>query len=321
VKRAASSGAASAGFKRVPERQRTLRSAVGCRGVGLHSGAEVNLVLRPARPNAGVVVRRTDLVNGGGIIPLVWRNVVGSRMATTVGNEYGATVATVEHLMAALAGCGVDNVTVEIDAGEIPVMDGSAAPFVTLIERAGLIEQNAVRRAIRVLRPIAVGDETKSLSVHPAPEFGISFDIDFDEPTISRQRMSVTLENGAFKHEIARARTFGFEHEVAQLRRSGLALGGSLENAVVISRGAVLNEGGLRYDDEFVRHKILDCVGDLYLAGAPIVGRVRGFRSGHALNHALLQALFADEAAWCYTLLSAGPAEADWSDRRAAANS
>jgi UDP-3-O-[3-hydroxymyristoyl] N-acetylglucosamine deacetylase len=281
----------------------------------------VNLVLRPAKPNSGIVVRRTDVANGGGLISLTWRNIVGSRMATTVGNEYGATVATVEHLMAALAGCGVDNALVDVDAAEIPVMDGSAAPFVALIERAGSVEQNAVRRAIRVLRPIEVGDATKNLSVHPAPEFGVSFEIDFDEPSISRQKKSVTFDNGAFKHEIARARTFGFEHEVAQLRRNGLALGGSLENAVVISRGAVLNEGGLRYDDEFVRHKILDCVGDLYLAGAPIIGRVRGFRSGHALNHALLQALFADEAAWCYTFPPAEPAEVDWSTRRAAANS
>jgi UDP-3-O-[3-hydroxymyristoyl] N-acetylglucosamine deacetylase len=300
-----------------------LRSPVGCRGIGLHSGTDINLLLKPARPGTGIVVRRTDVANGGSIIPITWRNVAGSRMATTIGNHYGMSISTIEHLMAAFAGCGIDNAVVEVDAAEVPVMDGSAAPFVAMIERAGVVEQNAPRRAIKVLRPVEVGDATKNMSIHPAEEFRVSFEIDFDEPAIRRQSKSIALEGDAFKNEIARARTFGFEHEVDQLRRSGLALGGSLENAVVISRGAVLNEGGLRYEDEFVRHKILDCVGDLYLAGGPILGHVFGFRSGHALTHALLKALFADDGAWCWT---APPADAcapplGWPARQIAANS
>jgi UDP-3-O-[3-hydroxymyristoyl] N-acetylglucosamine deacetylase len=293
--------AAAARRHRAYVRQCTLRFPVGCRGIGLHSGADINLLLKPGRPGSGIVVRRTDVVNGGSVIPISWRHVAGSRMATTVGNEYGVSISTIEHLMAALAGCGVDNAVVEVDAAEIPVMDGSAAPFVAMIERAGIVEQDALRQAIKVLRPIEVGDAAKSMSIRPADEFRVSFEIDFDEPAIRRQSRTITLVGDAFKNEIARARTFGFEHEVDQLRRSGLARGGSLENAVVISRGAILNEGGLRYDDEFVRHKILDCIGDLYLAGAPILGHVFAFRSGHAMTHALLDALFADDRAWCYT--------------------
>jgi UDP-3-O-[3-hydroxymyristoyl] N-acetylglucosamine deacetylase len=303
----------------VPARQQTLRSAISCRGIGLHSGAEIDLLIRPGRPGTGIVVRRTDVLNGGATIPVSWRNVAGSRMATTVGNEYGVTVSTIEHLMAALAGCGVDNAVVEVDAAEIPVMDGSAAPFVALIERAGLVEQNAPRQAIQILRPVQVGDATKNMSIHPSPVPRISFEIDFGESAIRRQSRTVTLDSETFRNGIARARTFGFEHEVDQLRRSGLARGGSLDNAVVISAGGILNKGGLRYDDEFVRHKILDCIGDLYLAGAPILGHVFGYRSGHAMTHALLKALFADDVAWRF-VAAPGQVEAqDWSSQPIAA--
>ena len=258
------------------------------------------MAIRPAGPNAGITIRRTDIANGGSLIPLNWQHIVDSRLATTVGNSYGITVSTVEHLMAALAGCQIDNAIVEVDGPELPIMDGSARPFVAMIEQAGTRVQNAPRRMIRVDKRIVVGDHEKSLSLTPAQNFSLSFEIDFDSSNISRQKLAIHIDNDAFKSDIAGARTFGFAHEVDKLRSIGLALGGSLDNAIVIDGDHVLNEDGLRFHDEFVRHKILDCIGDLYLAGAPIIGHVYGVRSGHGLNHSLLQALFEDDDAWSY---------------------
>ena len=245
-------------------------------------------------------MRRTDMANGGALIPVTWRNVVDTRLATTVGNDHGVTVSTVEHLMAALAGCEIDNAIIDVDGPELPIMDGSAAPFVFLIECAGTVEQSAARQVIEIRKPVSVGDGTRSLSLMPGSGFSVHFEIDFDTEAFARQELAVQMGDGAFKTDIARARTFGFEHEVDRLRDAGFALGGSLDNAIVISGGDILNEDGLRYRDEFVRHKILDCIGDLYLAGAPIVGHVHGTRSGHSLNHRLLQTLFEDPEAWCY---------------------
>jgi len=282
-------------------RQRTLKSPIGCSGIGLHSGHTVSMTIHPAADDTGIIFRRTDLARGEGDIAAHWRNVVDTRMATTIGNAFGARVGTIEHLMAAFAGCGIDNALVELDAAEVPVMDGSAAPFVFLIECAGIADRAAPRCAIKVVKPVRVGDGARSIAVRPAPGFSVSFEIDFDSGAIARQALGLRLMNGAFKTDIARARTFGFEHEVSALREAGLALGGSLDNAVVIRGDTVLNVEGLRYDDEFVRHKILDCIGDLYLAGGPIIGRVEGARSGHALNHKLLKALMADDDAWSYT--------------------
>ena len=280
--------------------QRTLSSSVRCAGIGLHSGKAVEMSIGPAEPGSGITLRRTDVANGGAFIPMNWRYIVDSRLATTVGNDYGITVSTVEHLMAALAGCQIDNAIVEVDGPELPIMDGSAGPFVAMIERAGMRIQDAPRRMIRVDKRVAVGDHEKSLSLTPSRGFSLSFEIDFDQSSISRQKLAIHMENGAFKSDIAVARTFGFAHEVDRLRSVGLALGGSLDNAIVIEGDRVLNEDGLRFQDEFVRHKILDCIGDLYLAGAPIIGHVHGARSGHGLNHALLRALFEDDDAWSY---------------------
>jgi len=277
--------------------QKTLRASVGCRGVGLHCGKTITMMLLPAAPGAGLAFRRTD-IDGAPVIPVRWDRVVDTRLATTLGNEDGVRVATVEHLMAALAGCEVDNALIEIDGPEVPVMDGSAAPFVKLIEHVGTVEQRARRRAIQVLKEIEVRDDDRSLSIAPHPVLEVSFEIDFESPAIARQTRSAQLVNGTFKSDIAAARTFGFAEDVDALRRAGLALGGSLDNAIVIRDGRILNKDGLRYDDEFVRHKILDCIGDLYLAGAPILGRVHGVRSGHALHHLLLESLFADDSAW-----------------------
>jgi len=281
-------------------RQKTLKTSISCTGIGLHSGHKVAMTLHPADVGAGIRFHRSDVAAGDADIQASWRNVVDTRMATTLGNQAGTRISTVEHLMAALAGCGIDNAVIEIDAAEVPVMDGSAAPFVFLVECAGVVEQDAPRRAIRIDRPVSVGDEKRFVTARPDDVFNVSFEIDFENAAVARQALSLRLVNGAFKTEIARARTFGFAHEVEALREAGLARGGSLDNAVVISGETVLNGEGLRYSDEFVRHKILDCVGDLYLTGAPIIGQIDALRSGHTLNHRLLNALFADDAAWSW---------------------
>ncbi|WP_142848825.1 UDP-3-O-acyl-N-acetylglucosamine deacetylase [Telmatospirillum sp. J64-1] len=283
-----------------PQRQHTLKSAITCKGVGLHSGAKITMTLRPGEANSGIVFRRVDIPGKGALIPAHWASVSDTRMNTCISNDQGVGVKTIEHLMAALAGMGIDNAEIDINGEEVPVMDGSAAPFLFLIECAGVVEQDAPRRAIRVLKPVVVTDGDKMASLMPSDSFSVRFEIDFSSNAINRQECALDLSEGAFKAEISRARTFGFEQEVSALRSMGLARGGSLDNAVVISSDGerVLNEEGLRYDDEFVRHKILDAVGDLYLAGAPLLGHFHGIRSGHALNNRLLRALFADDQAW-----------------------
>ena len=210
----------------------------------------------------------------------------------------GTIVGTVEHLMAALAGMGIDNLIIEIDGPEVPIMDGSAAPFVFLIECAGVIEQDMPRRAIKVIKPVSIVAEGAMAALYPDDEFSMSFEIDFDNPLVRHQRMSIAPDPGSFKSEISRARTFGFLHDVDRLRTAGLARGGSLDNVIVVAGDQVLNSDGLRYSDEFVRHKLLDALGDLYLAGAPVIGQFRGVRSGHSHNRRLLEALFADDDAW-----------------------
>lgn len=280
-------------------RQKTLKASIHCRGIGLHSGTRVNIALHPGAPGTGIIFRRRDA--GGAEIKAQWRNVVDSSLCTTIGNNNGLAIATVEHLMAAFAGLEVDNAIVELDGPEVPVMDGSAAPFVFLIECAGLVEQHLPRQAIKVLKPVSVGVPGKSAALLPADRLCLSFAIDFSSGAINRQELTLTIEPEIFKHDISRARTFGFLHEVKQMRAAGLARGGSLDNAIVISGDRVLNEEGLRYGDEFVRHKVLDALGDLYLMGRPVLGHFHGVRSGHALNHRLITALFADPTAWCLT--------------------
>jgi UDP-3-O-[3-hydroxymyristoyl] N-acetylglucosamine deacetylase len=261
------------------------------------------MTLLPAPADTGIIFRRTDADGNGLEIEAHVANVVDGRMCTTLGDGNGASIATVEHLMAALSGCGIDNLYVEVDGGELPIMDGSAAPFVFLIECAGIVEQDAPRRAIEILKPVSVEDQDRRAEISPGEGFSVGFEIEFGSGAIGQQDMAVELVNGTFKGELSRARTFGFVEEVDQLRAMGLALGGSLDNAVVVSGDEVLNEDGLRYENEFVRHKILDCVGDLYLAGAPIIGHFKGHRSGHALNHSILRSLLADQSCWRYTTM------------------
>lgn len=280
-------------------RQNTLRRSINCVGITLHGGDKVGLTLRPAEANTGVVFRRIDIPESKEI-RATWENVTDTRMCTTIANGDGVTVSTIEHLMSALAGCGIDNVYVDIDGHEVPVMDGSAQPFVFLIECAGVLEQDAHRRIIKILKPVRVDAEDKMAELLPSDTFSVSFEIDFDNEVVANQTISVNLVNGNYKKEVARARTFGFMHEIEKLQAAGLGLGGSLDNAVIVAGDKVLNEDGLRYNDEFVRHKVLDAVGDLYTAGSLICGSYKGVRSGHALTNKLLQALFADESAWCY---------------------
>jgi UDP-3-O-[3-hydroxymyristoyl] N-acetylglucosamine deacetylase len=300
--------------------QRTLKSQIHCRGVGLHSGAKIAMTLRPAPADSGIVFRRTDEQGAGAVIAATWRNAVDSALCTRIHNGEGISISTIEHLMAAFAGAEIDNAIVELDGPEVPIMDGSSAPFLFLIECAGIVEQDAARRAIKILKTITVADGEKSVSLMPDDCFSMSFEIDFASRVVSRQDISVVFDSETFKSEISRARTFGFLHEVERMRAAGLARGGSLDNAVVVSGDTILNEGGLRYSDEFVRHKLLDSLGDLYLAGAPFIGHFRGVRSGHALNRQLLEALFSDPANWCETTLSRGEAldAPVWSERRLA---
>jgi UDP-3-O-[3-hydroxymyristoyl] N-acetylglucosamine deacetylase len=281
--------------------QRTVKAPIGCVGVGLHTGRRVSLNLRPADPGHGIVFRRTDL---GRDIPARFDRVVDTQLATVLGDESWASarIGTVEHLMAALSALGVDNLLVEVDGPEIPILDGSAAPFVFLLDCAGIAEQSVPRTQIEIRRPVRVSDGDAFAELRPAaaenPGLEMALSIDFAAPAIGRQALSLCLTPESFRAELARARTFTLAEEVAQMRAAGLAQGGSLDNAVVVDQARVLNPGGLRMQDEFARHKLLDAVGDLALAGAPLCGRFIAHRSGHGLNNRLLRALFADASAW-----------------------
>jgi UDP-3-O-[3-hydroxymyristoyl] N-acetylglucosamine deacetylase len=281
-------------------RQRTLKNSISCAGIGLHSGSKITMTLHPAEVDTGIVFRRIDIAGGGALIPALWSNVSDTRLNTCIADAEGAAVYTIEHLMAALAGMGIDNAIIDINGLEVPVMDGSAAPFLFLIECAGIVEQSAPRQALKVLKRVEIRDGDKTAMLVPAHNFSLHVEIDFPIPAIRRQECFLPMTVGAFKTEISRARTFGFEQDVAAMRAAGLGKGGSLDNAVVIASDGekILNEEGLRYDDEFVRHKTLDAVGDLSLAGTPILGHFRGVRCGHALNNRLLRELFADRSAW-----------------------
>ena len=283
-------------------RQHTLSHPVTCAGVALHSGAQVRMCLRPAPVNSGIVFRRTDVAADIADIPARFDHVGDCTLSTSIQNAHGTRIITIEHLMAALSGAGIDNLVVELDGPEVPAMDGSSAPFLFLIEAAGLVAQDAPRRAIRILEAIRVTDGDRAVELVPGDGFGIEFEIDFASGAIARQAGAFDLRGQGFKAELSRARTFGMRQEIDWMRSKGLALGGSLDNAVVVDGDVVMNDGGLRYPDEFVRHKALDAVGDLYLAGAPIIGTFRGSKSGHALNNRLLRTLFATPGAFAWTI-------------------
>lgn len=272
-------------------KQHTLKDSIGATGIGLHSGAKVYMTLRPAPANTGIVFRRLDLPEPVDI-PATALNVTETNLGTTLQCGEGK-VATVEHLLSALAGLGIDNVFIDLTAAELPIMDGSAAPFVFLIQSAGIEEQSADKRFIRIVRPVEVTEGDKWARFAPYDGFRVNLEIDFDHPVLRkrRQRASLDFSTTAFLKEISRARTFGFLKDVENLRANELALGGSLDNAIVMDEYRVINEDGLRFQDEFVRHKVLDAVGDLYLLGSCLIGEFSGFKSGHKLNNLLLRAL------------------------------
>jgi UDP-3-O-[3-hydroxymyristoyl] N-acetylglucosamine deacetylase len=270
-------------------RQRTLGTAVSCTGIGLHSGDKVTVTLRPAHPDHGIVFYRTDLASSPPIPARIDR-VVDSRRATTLGVD-DVRIATVEHLLAALCGMGVDNVRVEVDGPEIPILDGSAAPFVYVLRTAGIVSQKPSKRFLLVRRPVEVRSNGQWARIAPARRLSIACTIDFDHPLIQRQTYRMDFSDSAFAQDVARARTFGFMEEVERMRRENLALGGTLGNAVVVDDFHILNPDGLRFPDEFVRHKVLDALGDLMLVGIPIVGQFESYKGGHATNHDLLRVL------------------------------
>jgi len=279
-------------------RQRTLKSSIKATGVGVHTGHKVTLVLRPAAPDTGIVFCRSDLP-GNPAIPARAHNVVDTRMATVLEKD-GARVSTVEHLMSAFFGLGIDNAYVDVSAEEVPIMDGSAATFVFLLQQAGIEPQAAPRKYLRVVKPVAIEQGDKRVGLAPYAGFKVGFSIEFRHPVFEQSETTVDIDFGevSFVKEVARARTFGFTQDVEAMRNAGLGRGGSLDNAIVVDDFRVLNAEGLRFDDEFVKHKALDAVGDLYLAGHPLIGAFRGHKSGHALNNQLVRALLEDASAW-----------------------
>ena len=279
-------------------KQRTVKSLVKASGVGLHTGQKVRITLRPAPPDTGIVFRRVDLASPVDI-PARAGLVGEARLASTLIKD-GVKIHTVEHLMSALSGLGVDNAFIDLDAPELPIMDGSASPFALLLQQAGLVEQAAAKKFLRVKKVVEVREGDKWARLEPYAGFKLSFSIDFRHPVIERSTQSVTVDfaETSYLKEIARARTFGFMHEVEALKDSGLALGGGLDNAVVLDEAGVLNSEGLRFADEFIRHKLLDAIGDLYLMGKPLLGAFTAHKSGHALNNQLVRAVLADRSAF-----------------------
>jgi UDP-3-O-[3-hydroxymyristoyl] N-acetylglucosamine deacetylase len=282
-------------------KQRTLKKQVSATGVGLHNGEKVTITLKPADIDAGIVFRRADLP-GEPTIKAQPEAVRDTRMCSALEHN-GARVATVEHLMSALAGLGVDNIEVVVTASEIPIMDGSSGPFVYLLQQAGIVEQNAAKKFIQIIKTVEVVEGDKWVRFEPYNGFKMDFTIDFAHPVFEHSGKNVKIDFGdnTYIKEISRARTFGFMHEVEYLRANGLARGGSLDNAIVLDEYRILNADGLRYEDEFAKHKVLDAIGDLYMLGHPLLASFVAYKSGHALNNALLRAVLADDSAWQFT--------------------
>lgn len=278
--------------------EHTIVAPAICAGVGVHTGRRVRLVVRPAAPGQGIVFVRTDVTDRDNRIPVSGEAVVDARLNTMIENAAGVRLSTIEHLMAALSALGVANAVIEVDGPELPILDGSALPFVQLLDRAGFRRQETAQAYIEILEPIRMEEGDRSAALLPCDRYEMRFEIDFPTPVIGRQVVDFVVDEATFRSEIMAARTFGFAHEVEALRQAGLARGGSLENAVVIDGDQILNPGGLRMEREFVRHKALDAIGDLYVLGAPLLGRYEGVKAGHALNNRLVRALLAQPHAW-----------------------
>jgi len=287
----------------IPFFQHTLKDSFTCVSRGLHTGLKIVMRVTPAEADTGIVFARRDINSRRFEIAANWQNVSDTRLSTTIANKSGIRVSTIEHLMAALYACGIDNARILVDGPEVPIMDGSATPFVTLINQVGKIQQNAERRAIIIKQAISVTKGDKFAGFLPSPIPWIDFEIDFDNSPIGKQKFSAPIYRDTFEHDLAPARTFGFKEQINTLHKLGLAQGGSLHNAILIDNDQIVNEDGLRFENEFVRHKIVDSIGDLALIGARIIGQFTGIRSGHELNHALIQKLMANEHAWQFTTL------------------
>lgn len=283
--------------------QRTLNHSISYVGTGLHTGRNVIMSIKPAEENSGIVFVRKDIQSIDNRVPARWYNVVDTSMSTVLSNNDDVTVSTVEHLMAALLGCGVDNAIIELDGPEVPIMDGSARPFVSVIEKIGTKIQSARRKAIWIHRPIEVRHDDKYAILMPSNVPRITVEIDFPDSAIGSQTHSVVLANEAFRNDISRARTFGFKSEIKQLKHQGLIKGGSLNNAILVDGDRIVNQEGMRYENEFVRHKILDVMGDLALAGVPVIGHLYAYKPGHKLNNALIKLLMQVPDGWSYTTI------------------
>ncbi len=280
----------------IPIAQKTIASKVSCNGVGLHNGEKVTMTLLPAPCNNGITFKRTDIANGE--IKADYRNVVDTNLGTTIANEHGVKVSTIEHLMAAIWGAGIDNLIIEIDNSEVPIMDGSSEPFIFLIECAGVEQQSENRRFMEIIKKFRIEDKDKFIEIEPAKEFSIDLHIDFNHKHVKTQKFDYHSTFNSFKGDICRARTFGFKHEIDHLHKLGLARGGTLDNAILVDDNGVVNKEGLRYADEFVRHKALDFIGDIYLSGYYIIGHFNGSKTGHGINNKMLRKLFEEKETW-----------------------
>lgn len=284
-------------------KQRTLLCSISYVGIGLHTGRMVKMVVKPAEENTGINFVRKDVSRVDNLIPAHWSNVADTTLSTVLANQDGVRVGTVEHLMAALLGCGVDNALIELDGPEVPIMDGSAAPFVSVIEKVGTVDQSVCRKALWIHRPVEVRQGDKYSILMPSNTPRITVEIDFEESVVGSQTHSVSLVNEAFRNDIAHARTFGFASDIKQLKHQGLAKGGSIKNAILVDGDRIINEEGLRYRNEFVRHKILDVIGDLALIGVPLIGHLYARKPGHKLNHMLIKQLLAVPDTWSFSTI------------------
>lgn len=291
--------------------QHTLKQSITIQGIGLHGGQPVTLTLHPAAIGHGVVFERTDIIDKDNVIEALWSNVVDTRLCTLIGNKSGVTVGTIEHLMAALRASGIDNILVQINGPEVPILDGSSKEFMTAFDAVGLVEQSAPRRAIRILKTVTYENNGRFVSLSPSMTPKYAGQIQYNHPSIGTQRFEMMLVNGNFKHDVSDCRTFCLLSDVEKMQENGLALGGSLDNAIVVDDTGVMNKNGLRCHDEFVRHKVLDAVGDIALAGGLVLGAYEGNKIGHDMNNKLLHALFADDTAWEYIDLYINPESSD----------
>src|SRR3989338_4215868 len=274
--------------------QKTINSPVSCSGIGIHSCKNVMMKLIQAAIDSGIIFKRTDVETVKSIVKADYKNVVETNLGTTIANEFGVKISTIEHLMAAIWGCGIDNLIIEIDNQEIPIMDGSSEPFVFLIECAGTVQQNAVRKNLEIIKTIRIEDGDKFIEVSSDKDFSVDLIIDFQHKQIQQQKFFYHSTFASFKNDVCRARTFGFKHEIEYLNKMGLAKGGTLDNAILVDENGVVNKEGLRYQNEFARHKMLDFIGDIYLCGYYMIGHFKAFKSGHSLNNKLLHKLIAD---------------------------